>query len=273
MVSDNYEDTEWRQGHLLTDKDAAQLFTEQMSVGDSKVIIVSHDCDLPRQPSVEPVVEVIIGRLVNNTDGNFTSAKNARTLHLPFTGGTNKVKLAIEAPSKSFLSKELLLKITPESTISLVEEERNIFQVWLAARYRRAAFPNSFNARLKTKGIESKLARKLESYGEKLIGLYFDTAEIEYADGEGCHSLEIYVLYIDDGIEATFESIRKLVSEIDAIFKAAFLDQASKKWSGIELLDCIEISDHAMSVKLLSKLKRWNADHLSLRANPPQIVP
>jgi hypothetical protein len=87
-------DTPWRQGHILPDDAVKALQLPADTVTDSVAIVVSHDCDLAQDPTVEPVVEIIVGHWIPTADGNFTYAKNARRLHLTFSGGIQSSKPA-----------------------------------------------------------------------------------------------------------------------------------------------------------------------------------
>jgi hypothetical protein len=51
-------DTDWRQGDLLTCEAAAALGLVEATDEGRRVIIITHDCDLPHES--EPYVEVIV---------------------------------------------------------------------------------------------------------------------------------------------------------------------------------------------------------------------
>ena len=53
-------------------------------------------------------------------------------------------------------------------------------------------------------------------------------------------------------------------------FRERCFDQKTNKWREIELLECTPISDESLTYAMSLKLKRWNADHISLRAEPVQ---
>ena len=49
-----------------------------------------------------------------------------------------------------------------------------------------------------------------------------------------------------------------------------YFDNKAQRWSAIELLHCTPISDEALTYAMSLRLKRWNADYISLRADPVQ---
>ena len=76
-------DTPWRQGHLLGADATEALGLGHAGTPDQTLVIVaSHDCDLAQSPEGEPTIEVVVGRLVTEKDGNCTHAKNARKLQV-----------------------------------------------------------------------------------------------------------------------------------------------------------------------------------------------
>jgi hypothetical protein len=59
-------DTSWRQGQVLLAETAAVLNLQHPGGPDETcVVMVSHDCDIAQENlSVEPCVEIIVGRLI-----------------------------------------------------------------------------------------------------------------------------------------------------------------------------------------------------------------
>ena len=71
--------TPWRQGHVLTAETVAALgLVSDQDPVDPLVVVVSHDCDLAQDPTVEPAVEVIIGCRVDKADPEFDAKCNTR---------------------------------------------------------------------------------------------------------------------------------------------------------------------------------------------------
>ncbi len=136
-------DTPWRQGHLLpADATTALGVASAEQRSDMVAVLVSHDCDLAQSPDIEPDVEIIMGRRLTAIDGNYSHAKNARRLHLPFSAGKERLAAELLANGKRRIAKSDLAAFTPLLSIQLDPNERAILQRWLAARYRRPAFPD-----------------------------------------------------------------------------------------------------------------------------------
>src|SRR3954454_9772667 len=146
-----HRDNPWRQGHLLTLKTARSLgLAHSQSPDDTAVVIISHDCDLAQDIGIEPECEIIIGRTIAQTDGNFANAKSVRRLHLPYFSAKvgSSIAVELESGAKSALKKELIAAHVPDERMVLRTNELTILQTWLAARYRRSSFSDEFDRRL-----------------------------------------------------------------------------------------------------------------------------
>jgi hypothetical protein len=237
-------------------------------------VVVSHDCDLAQSPEVEPHVEVIVGRKIATADGNFTHAKNPRRLHLLFKENALTTYLDLQAKEKTLVSKDDLIPHVP-SNMRLSPSDRSVLQQWLAARYRRSAFPDEFIRRLQGTGTEKRIAKIIEPLGAHLIAVFFDVdegEEVERKEPTDSYMLRIDLLYStrDDPI-AALKSAEDAARAISAAFRACYFS-AGKGWHGIELLDCDVSSDEAMTYAMSTNLKKWNADYLSLRAQTDQPI-
>ncbi|HGM8235441.1 TPA: hypothetical protein ACKQA0_005366, partial [Pseudomonas aeruginosa] len=122
MAEWNRNETLWRQGLLLaSDAVEALGLHHPESPERTLVIVASHDCDLAQSPEKEPDIEVVIGRLALEKDGNSTHAKNARKLHIEFTGA-DTFWAEFEATAKSKVGKLELNRHAPRSGATLSPE-------------------------------------------------------------------------------------------------------------------------------------------------------
>jgi hypothetical protein len=168
-------DTPWRQGHVVPDDALESLdLLSTDSLSEMAAIVVSHDCDLAQSPGVEPAVEIIVGHWVTAVDGNFSFGKNARRLHLSFSGGSEVRAANLIASRKIPIEKTQLAGYTPVETVQLSALELTILQRWLAARYRRSAFPDEFDKRLEETGLRDRLGKILKIFGTLISAIYFD---------------------------------------------------------------------------------------------------
>lgn len=267
-------DTPWRQGHILPTEVAKELGLSCPRDPDATIVVViSHDCDLAQLPFTEPNVEVIAGCVVNPADGNLTYAKNVRRLHLPFQSEHDDVVVDLVASEKLTLPKAKLAQYAPRSDLRLHPSQSSILQNWLAARYRRAAFPDEFDRRLEDSGLREKIGKILKSHGVHISAIFFDVDDGEEKDREGSTEpfvLDIYLLHTTSPDPAAAEhAANDAKARIEKVFKQR-LNPDGKGWKEIELRSCDVISDEALTFKQSRILKQWRQDHVSLRDDPPQ---
>jgi hypothetical protein len=269
--------TPWRQGHVLAAETVTALhLAPDADLPSTVVVVVSHDCDLAQDPTIEPLVEVIVGRRVNAADGNFTHGKNPRRFHLFAVEGGAAVCVELTATARQAVPKENLAEHKPSATVVIDATNRNTLQYWLAARYRRSAFPDEFDNYLDKRGIARRLAKILEPLGNHIVAVFFDVDEGEeraHAGADDPFTLSIDLLYsTDTDPTATEAAAVKAAEEITKVFRDRCFSAESQRWSAIELLQCTPISDQALTYAMSLRLKRWNADYISLRAEPAQPV-
>lgn len=270
-------DTPWRQGHLLG-KDAIEaLGLHHAAVPDLTVVIVaSHDCDLAQAPEGEPVVEVVVGRLVTDKDGNCTHAKNARMLHVEFTGAAG-FWAEFEAIAKFYIDKLALNAFIPRADTQLSTENHAVFQIWLASRYRRSAFPDEFERRLvKELKLHEKIAKAVKPHGDLIAGVFFDVddgAEVTRNGPDDTYTLDITILHsAAPDFDAAEKAAETAATAIEQAFKDKLFDP-TKTWQHIELRSCDPISESVLTYQQFKQLKRWRLEHISLAAKPQQPVP
>lgn len=268
-------DTPWRQGNLLgSDAIEALKLSHPESQEKTLVVVATHDCDLAQQPNVEPRIEVVVGRLAD-IDGNYAHAKNARRLHVEFSGAA-PFWAEFDAIAKVSIAKIDLLPFMPRTNAHLTPENHATFQMWLANRYRRSAFSDEFERRLtqETK-LAEKIAKAIKPHGELIAGVFFDVDGGEEVTRNGAadtYTLDITILHT---AEPDFMAADKAATAAAKTIETAFKEKLfapTKKWEHIELRSCEAVSESVMSYLVFKRLKRWRLDYISLAADPQQPV-
>jgi hypothetical protein len=266
-------ETPWRQGHVLTAEASIALgLVDPQNGAALRAMVISHDCDLAQDCETEPVVEVIVGKVLDAADGNLTHAKNSRRLHLSCEVQGAEVFLDLPARGKAEIVKEKLADYEPDEHVFVTATDLSVLQRWLAARYRRSAFPDEFERRMNDTGVTRRLVRILEPLGNDLVAVFFDVdegAENSRQGEEDVYSLGVELLYsTEEDPNRALASAERAAEEIRVLFRSrCFVESPGWRW--IELIACEPISDQAMTYAMSLQLKRWNVDYLSLRAEPP----
>ena len=262
--------SEWLQGDVLSQTTASSLLLPHD--GGQWVIIISHDCDLTQSVEVEPDVEVIVAEEIQELRGNNTHAKNSRRLDLSVCDG--KRLLSLDATSKKFVKKTALFAEQDGPELRMLSKERPTLQRWLSLRYRRSAFSDSFNDRLQRTGVKDKLNRILKSSSEYLRVVYFDVDDgqnFELPDDQ-VHELLIIIVYATDRDPAKAEAV---ANDAAKRIRTAITDACIKgsELKDIELLDVEVVSDQAITYADSLVLRAWDAEHHSLKVEPPHPMP
>lgn len=267
--------TPWRQGNLLgTDAIEALKLCHPGSQEKTLVVVATHDCDLAQHPDAEPCIEVVVGWLTDK-DGNYAHAKSARRLHVEFSGEV-PFWAEFDTTAKISIAKTAFLPFVPRTDAHLTPENHATFQMWLASRYRRSAFPDEFERRLtqETK-LAEKIAKAVKSHGDLIAGVFFDVDEGEEISRNGSadtYTLDITILHTaEPDFMAADKAATAAAKTIETAFKEK-LFEPTKKWEHIELRSCEAISESVMSYLIFKRLKRWRLDYISLAAKPQQSV-
>ena len=265
-------DTPWRQGHLLTTEAILALGLSHPETPDSTcVVVISHDCDLANDAlQTEPDVEVIVGRHLPKGDGNFFWAKAPRTLHVDVLHNDTAAVVELVATAKRLISKQALAAFFPDASYSFSGKSLSALRSWLGIRYNRAAFPDPFVDRLSQSKVDKRLAKIIEPVGNLLSAVYFDVdggKEIDHPDGSP-YDLKIVLAYPPgDDPEQTADEVEKLEIEIADLFAEKHFDQATGKWNGIALKQCISISEDDLRVSRARLLTQWRLEYMTLKAD------
>jgi hypothetical protein len=262
--------TPWRQGHLVGDTDAKSLKLRHPDFPKKTVVLViSHDCDVAQDTDKEPTIEVIVGYVVDQPDKSMSNAKNARLLELDFVGD-NPFRARFSFQNRLSIPKSRFQGLLPSVSSSLEKPDIQTLQRWLAFRYRRPAFPDAFDARIKDEKIADNLAKLSKVNGDSIIMLLFDLE----AEKDGVFPLGILAVYKskpDPGI--ALDHAKKLCEKINNLFETKLYDEAADVWRLIELRYCDPISDEDLTYAQYDGLPRWNLDYVSLAADPQQPHP
>jgi len=268
--------TPWRQGHLLTNEAVTAIDLNHPEYPEDTVVIVaSHDCDLAQHPDKEPQVEVVVGRKILALNGNNTHAKSSRTLHIGFEG--DKALLAeFVTTEKGSIPKKVLVDFSPATNVRLAPPDLATFQLWLASRYRRSAFPDEFERRLNESGLSDKIAKAVKPSSMMITAVFFDVdegQEVARTEPDDVYMLDITLLHATEpDFYAAEASADKVKAEIERAFKSKLFDTQSGNWQSIELRYVDVISEEAMTFRQSQLLKKWRLDHISMGTDPQQPV-
>ncbi len=266
--------TQLRQGCVLINKDAGELGLIGYQETDKKVVVISHDCDLANKD--EKFIEVIVARVLQHSVNIYENAQNPRQLHLKyFKKVDNKEQyLGLTQVDKQQVDKNKFDAIINniDSNMVLEDKEKRILKQWLAARYGRPAFPNSFENRLRKKNgkenVKNLIAKTLKPNSKYLVGLFFDLEEDRFNElTDVPYNLSIFVVYdATDGGENARKAADTIADDIKELFHQAYGKPGTA--TEIALEKCTAIADTYFSLADLRRMDQWSLEYISLSEQP-----
>ena len=264
-------DTEWRQGSLLVEEDTHSLGLVDPEDPGKRIIVISHDCDIPND--AEGFVEVIIGDVIDRQNPMFANARNPRRLHICFIDAEgNRLCVDLNHAGKRKMRKAELARLQGRDVkFTLPEDEKRALKQWLAARYGRPAFPNAFENRLRKsvgrrKTVERQIAKIVEPASKFLVGIFFDLGEerhFELPDGEP-YFLSITLAYdATEGGNDAREATEKVAEKLRDLFETAY--GAPDTATEIALESCRPVADTYITLADLRKVDQWRLEYISLQ--------
>lgn len=264
-------DTLWRQGSIFRTSDAQAIGLIGSEEG-FVAIVVTHDCDIPN--SKESDVEVIVGKICKK-DKMLANAKNPRRLHIVYQNNGTDVVIDLLQIDKQYVEKARFEEIgQPDDSFSLSDEQKRALKQWLASRYGRPAYPNSFENRLTSRDtsksrLEKEIANILIERSEHIIALFFDLDEYRNVElpEEEPYILRIVVAYdaVEGGSEAR-RSAEDAAAEISRLFHARFGEPENA--TAILLETCTALADTQISLSDIRKLDQWRLEYVSIQDEP-----
>jgi hypothetical protein len=266
-------DTDWRQADLLTCEAAAALGLVGATDQGRRVVVITHDCDLPHES--ELCVEVIVAELVvkePKPDPQLSHAKNPRRLHVAYES-TDAAPLILElrhGDRRSVPKSDFAERAVKDSCLVLPLDAKRALKQWLAARYGRPAFPNAFEERLRKfsgkRTVEQLIAKILEPDAKHLVGLFFDLGEQRGAEaGEGePYALSVSVVYdVTEGGSDARLSAERVAAQLRGLFEMTY--GRSDVATEIALDACEAVADTRLTLADLRRVDQWRLEYISLR--------
>lgn len=249
----------WRQGRVFSLDDTATI-TEQEGT-TSRLIVVSHDCDIVHAGDHEPHIELCLAEhLPEGANGLYRWARHPRRLDLEIALDDAQIGFCLNASDKQLHSRAVLEAYRPDDSALLPEVELTRMIVWLAKRYNRVALPDAFN--LRCTAAESRVRRVLRRDGELLSGLFIALKPRGEQDEEEPYEVHLVGLMRRDDFENAGQRTRieLAINQVGAAMDGC---------AGINVVEAEVQSEAAFTLHDLDYFIELSFDDLSLRADPP----
>ena len=254
----------WRQGCLVGLGDQAALLDASVDrapeSGDIPVrlIAVTQDCDLVAEPEVEPFVEFIVGSRTDPIEPLYQHGRNPRLLHLQTVGEHGPgSSLLFSIHDRFRVPKKVLSEMAVDRQVRLQQDDADLLRRWIAKRYTRSAFPDTFNARLDA--VDDRLERLFKSVeGQVITGVFVDVPNEEFIDGRS-YEIAVRISAKSDAWnhEGTLAALDRFEERLSSI-----LDDCD----GIIVSDddIHTLPEHDLTLAQLRQYRRFDRDYRSV---------
>ena len=236
-------------------------------IPDPVVVVISHDCDLVRSCKDEPYVELIPGQIKDEMKGGLANGQSPHTLHFEFVQNGKTRVLELCTLNKVTVNKTVLIDVDPDPDAVLTRKGVETLQGWLASRYKRAAFPDDLDGRMKP--IKDKLRSVDKDAVRAIIGTWVRyEPEVNHLSDDVPYELWVKIVYSTEEYDAQSKAERH-ANKLRSSFEKNFFNRDEGVWHSIDLRACEAVADNVFSVRDLCDYKQWRLEHLSLRQDPP----
>ena len=248
----------WCQGRVFSKADNAAIAGEIPD--NSRLILVSHDCDIVHAGNDEPYVEICVARrLEDGPNGLYRWARHPRRLDIEVQIDGAGVGYCIESSRRMSIDRARLESIAPDETATIHTRELTQLTVWLGKRYTRIALPDAFNERRRE--TQDRVKRVLKRNGQYISGLMIAMHPKDELEAGQNYEIHLVALMLrgDFDIANRREQITDAVAEI-----AHYLQQCD----GIEVVASEVRSEVQFTLHDARYFVELGFDDLSLRKNP-----
>jgi hypothetical protein len=258
----------WRQGSLLPKSLVKQLCDDgllPLKFQESLIVVViSHNCDVTNASfEIEPQVELLVGFEIENENPKYAWSKSPRRYFLNVHSDKTEKFFEFDIGHRAKIDRKLLLDNRPDTACSLTKDNTQELVTWIARRYLRSGFPDSFNMRIR--GVAKNCRSKFKRDGAALSGVYLLVSDEELPESK-TYSLHIAALIRLDDFEE--EEVQEKAKSLLGEMKQQF-----ENCNGISLDSCEIRSEDEFSLEDLRRWKRWDFDELSFRDGNFEDVP
>lgn len=253
----------WRQGCVLPPSMFHALRVDGDWTPDPSVdiaVVLTGDCNVQHHDlSHEPVVDVVCGRVVPDSNGNYTNRKHPRVLHLTIAGREAPAVVEFVAWRRATLVRLALAEAPPSESPPLTAPARRMLADWWAiGRYQRSSFPNAFNKRFQiANGKKRVFEHLMKEMRDEVLAVYLIVVPDEDLPPEKDYRVILRVVLTEEASEdpATLARVEKQ-------FYEPFFDQLNGA-EGIDVVDHNLLSEKHFPMSDFRRMARLEFDYLS----------
>lgn len=260
-VSKEIRNRGWRQGDIIKGEAVVSLqnvsldYVDNSSFFPNVLVLISQDCDLVASVDKEPYVEFLAGTSIDSINAMYQYGRNPRVLHVHYNSGVLNFSIndRFRVRKADFCGDTIR-----RTSISLESTEKRQILGWIAKRYTRPAFPDTFNERLK---VNQKVLDSItkSTLSDKIIVILLDVSEEELSP-EKNYDIQILI-----GTEST--TSEKEIDQLERLYEEAF------SAIGIVVSNIAVRDETEITLRELRTFKRWDRDYRSFPESTEKSLP
>jgi len=271
----------WQQGSLIRSIDAEHIksisidhFSHPVTT-DSWLVVLTQDCDLIRDITREPHVELLALKILSKKPDSPARGQSSRLLHL--TININNVPQWLEGSihDRFRIDKASLISLNIDTTITFEENELRLLRQWIARRYTRAAFPDHFETHLAA--TKDPIKKLFKSQGANLISTVYIAIDNEEAGPNEDYVLHVILTALAEDLAD--DDKRESIDEFEQRFITTFRNRPHIKFgpkypNDAESYDVRVLSEEDVTLSTLRHYKRFDVDYRSSDddVSPPEGI-
>jgi len=251
----------WQQGAIIAVSEIKPFIQSSISdiitpCDEDVFIITSQDCDVLNDEK-EPLIEMVLATITKEPqDTGLMHGRSVRELYLPCSNGSNNC-YHMNINERVWVNAKVKEALQPNDNLSLELTDR--LSGWLSFRYRREAFPDDFNDKLK-KAIETlrKKLSKLEN--EHLIAIYLDLQPDKDLEQGESYDVDMLVVIADGTCDTTLARYKEIFN--------SFITKAQKDAEvtfNPHIGESVVIHESEVTIADIRRLKKWHLEDISSR--------
>lgn len=248
----------WRQGTIVPVEQILEALPDGSPIAEADfAMVVSQSCDLVHHDlRNEPTAVVLLLKSLNSgISEQLMHGRNPRHLHFQSLDGR---WFEAWAWNQATIPRQELARKDASTEIGLSPKVLRCVLDWLAKRFTRIAFPDSFNTVLKPKSnaIEKLIKKNHHLFSEILMRISpFDELETNQHYEVACFLLMEAEVYQDP---KQLDDARVTAGKLEMLFEDC----------GIAVHECSAVSEEHLTVAEFNNLLNWDFEHLTNRASP-----
>ena len=207
----------------------------------NRLIVVSQDCDIVASPRSEPYIELIPAKVCRKVDSGKMRGKSSR--YIVLCAGKTILEMCVH---DRFRIPKDAVEWLLDSDCILPDAAVNEFKGWLARRYRRAAFPDAFESRIREKDDELRVLLSGDN-ARNIAAIYLKTSGEELSKDQSYH---LDVLLAKEAVSPTEPFEEDLLGILNSC-------------DGIIIGELNSMQEKDITLGLLREYLRWNKDFYS----------